>query len=117
MHNGLPLLDFHSLSVRLALRAMEVVREADLATGGLVVITGRGRHTGGHSKLRAAVIDWLDAHQATAVLTWSPIDPGRLEVVFDAERVRSARPGMGLLFWLFVLLLLLAIGAVVLDRL
>ena len=115
--NGLPLLDFHALSVRLALNALEVACDTDLATGGVVVITGRGRHTGGHSKLRTAVMAWLDERQESGDLAWRVLDPGRLEVVFDQERVRGARPGMGVLFWLFVALLLLAIAAVVLNRL
>jgi hypothetical protein len=106
MVDGLVAVDLHGLSVKLGLRALEILLEADLAGGGFIVITGRGNHTGGRSKLKDAVA----ARLSEASVAFHPRGPGRFEVVGDAERVRRARPGMGLLFWLFVALLLLAVA-------
>jgi hypothetical protein len=111
--NGLPCVDLHGLSVRLGLQVVQTVSAGALQTGGAVLITGRGNHTGGRSKLREAVLAHLDEHQ----IPFRPLGPGRVELILDAERVRAARPGMGLLFWLFVLLLLAGVVAAVLNRL
>ena len=47
----------------------------------------------------------------------SKADVVRIWVVLDEDRARKARAGMGLLFWLFVALLLLGLVAAVLNRL
>lgn len=109
--DGLPLIDLHGLSVRLGLEVVEIVLAADLATGGVLLVTGRGRHSGGRSRLREAVIGKLEDNEVPFVLP----SPGRVRVVLDETRYRRSRPGMGLLFWLFVVLLLLAVGATLLD--
>ena len=109
--NGLPVIDLHDLSVRLALEVIAIAQGLSLSTGGYILITGRGRHTGGHSKLRKAVLADLEERVDAEGLTFKPLDPGRIEVVCSAERVKSARPGMGLLFWLFVALLIAGILA------
>ncbi len=114
--NGLPTVDLHSLSVRLALEVVHAVLESDLECGGAVLITGRGRHTGGHSKLKNAVLAELERHQSTGRIAVRPLGPGRTEVIVDEARVRQSRPGMGLLFWLLMGLLALAAAAVVLNR-
>jgi len=108
---GLPVIDLHDLSVRLALDTLESAIELDLSTGGLVLITGRGNHTGGRSKLRDAVMHALRERAESGQLVFHPLGPGRVEVVLDSERRSRARPGMGLLFWLFVALIALAIAS------
>jgi hypothetical protein len=114
--NGLPGIDLHDLSVRLAREAIDQALEADLECGGFVVVTGRGRHTGGHSKLRTAVLAELEIRQQREELVARPLGPARIEVIVSEERVRAARPGMGLLFWLFAALLLAAVVATVVNR-
>ncbi len=103
---GLPTVDLHDLSVPLALDAVERIVALDLNCGGVVLITGRGRHTGGRSRLRDAVLSRL--HQRGIPAT--PRGPGRVEVVLDPRRLHAARPGMGLLFWALVALLVVAMG-------
>lgn len=103
---GLPAVDLHDLSVRLALEVVRQLLEHPPPQGGWVVITGRGRHTGGRSRLRDAVEARLAEEAAAGALRFYPQGPGRFTVVYDEEAVRAARPGMGLLFWLFVALLL-----------
>jgi hypothetical protein len=98
--DGLPLIDLHDLSVRLALDAVNAALALDLGTGGLVLVTGRGRHGGGRSPLRDAVQQALSARG----LQVAPRGPGRLEVVVSPDRAKGARPGLGLLFWLVVAL-------------
>ncbi|MEZ4317360.1 MAG: Smr/MutS family protein [Myxococcota bacterium] len=109
--NGLPLVDLHDLSVRLALDAVRRTLDAELDTGGCTFMTGRGKHTGGHSRLRAAVEGELLQRQSAGACRVRPVGPARFEVVLSEDRVRTARPGMGLLFWLFVALLGLAVFA------
>lgn len=108
---GLPAIDLHDLSVRLALETLETACRAQPSTGGVVLITGRGRHSGGRSRLREAVRSQLEGLQESGELVFHTPAPGRFEVVFDRERVRASRPGMGLLFWLFAALLMLAVLA------
>lgn len=115
--NGLPLIDLHDLSVALALAVVDVCVEHPPSEGGVVLITGRGKHTGGRSKLRDAVQGRLSPLQEDGDLRFSPVGPGRFEVVFDPEAVRKARPGLGVLFWLFVALLALGIAAAIYNRL
>ncbi|MCA9567964.1 MAG: Smr/MutS family protein [Myxococcales bacterium] len=112
--DGLPLVDLHGLSVRLGLAAVDAALAADLASGAVILVTGRGRHTGGHSKLRTAVLAHLEEQDGVRVV---PRGAARVEVVLDEDRARKARAGMGLLFWLFVALLLLGLVAAVLNRL
>lgn len=104
--NGLACVDLHGLSVRLGTRVVAEALGADLSAGGFVVITGRGNHSGGHSKLRTAV----EAQLREAEVWFAPQGPGRFEVQLDSDRVRAARPGLGLLFWLFVALLVLGLA-------
>lgn len=104
--NGLVCVDLHGLSVRLGRRVVEEALSADLSAGGFVVITGRGRHSGGHSRLRAAIEQQL----SEAGVSFTPQGPGRFEVQLDRDRVRAARPGMGMLFWLLVALVLVGIA-------
>lgn len=115
--NGLPAIDLHDLSVRLALDALRIAIDADLGTGGFVLVTGRGRHTGGHSKLRDAVLDALTERRDRGELAFRPLGPGRVEVVMAEDRVKAARPGLGLVFWLLVALVALAVIAAILNRL
>lgn len=58
--DGRVALDLHDLSVRLALDALGLALALELGTGALVLITGRGNHTGGRSTLRDAVLAELD---------------------------------------------------------
>lgn len=110
---GRPLIDLHGLSVRLALQVVACVVDTPVRTGAVVLITGRGNHTGGRSKLRDAVLNDLRERG----LPFSPRGPGRVEVILDAGRARRSSPGLGLLFWLMVALLILAVIATIVNRL
>lgn len=111
--DGRVLIDLHDLSVGLALDVVERVVEAQPTTGAVVLITGRGKHTGGRSKLREAVLADLQRRG----LRFVPRGPGRVELILDGERARRSAPGLGLLFWLMVALLLLAMVATLVNRL
>lgn len=102
--DGRVALDLHDLSVRLALDAVGRALEVELSTGGLVLITGRGKHAGGRSTLRDAVLAELEGRARRGDLTFHPSSPGRITVVVDAARSRASRPGLGPLFWLVVAL-------------
>jgi len=102
--DGRVALDLHDLSVRLALDAVDLALGTDLQTGGLVLITGRGKHSGGRSTLRDAVLAELDLRAKRGELSFHPTGPGRITIVVDVERARASRPGLGLLFWLVVAL-------------
>ena len=55
-----------------------------------------------------AVLDALAAHES---LTVRPLGPGRVEVIVDEGRARQARPGLGILFWLLVALVIAGVIA------
>jgi hypothetical protein len=80
------LVDLHDLSVALAIRVLDALETADVPAFRLV--TGSGRHTGGRSKLRDAVI------REARSRGWSvtPLGPARLEVVRDARRSPTGGP-------------------------
>lgn len=109
-------MDLHDLSVKLALEVVELLLDRPPEQGGVVLITGRGNHTAGRSKLRDAVQGRLE-RAAEQGVRFAPRGPGRFEVVFDPDSVRKARPGLGLLFWLFVVLLVIGAIAALVKRL
>lgn len=95
--------DLHDLSVPLARRVLQAVEAADV--GALRLITGRGRHTGGRSKLRDAVI--ADARERGWHVT--EIGPGRVEIVRDPDR-HPIGGGVPIAVW--AVLALVALGLV-----
>lgn len=94
--------DLHDLSVALAVRALEALDAGDVGAARLV--TGSGRHTGGRSKLRDAVI------AAARERGWrvAPIGPARLEVVRDPAR-HPVGGGVPIAVWVVVALVAAAI--------
>jgi hypothetical protein len=114
---GLPVIDLHDLSVAVAVDAAERALDAapGLAAGGVVLITGRGRRSGGVSRLRVAVLE--RARQVAAARGWraGPDGPGRVRVVVDPSRAARAEGGLGPLFWLLVVALILGLAAVLLG--
>lgn len=110
--HGLIELDLHDLSVPLALEAVGLLIEAAPETGAAVLITGRGKHSGGVTRLRDAVQADLEARGLPCV----PRGPGRLQVTWDAAAAGRSATGGGLLLW-FVGLAGLAGAAATLWRL
>jgi hypothetical protein len=95
--------DLHDLSVALALRVLGALDAGDVGAARLV--TGSGRHTGGRSKLRDAVI------AAARERGWrvSPVGPARLEVVRDPAR-HPFGGGVPLAVWLVLALVLASLA-------
>ena len=117
---GVPTVDLHGLSIRLgeqvAQTLLPMVQEFDAAA--LQFITGRGRHTGGVSRLKEAVNLHVLAAARTNGWTASPRGPGRILVVADASKAPSAATGrFPLFFWAFVLFVLFAVAAIAYDKL
>lgn len=94
--HGVLTLDLHDLSVRLALEAVERARVAGEDFGGMLMITGRGRHSGGASPLRQAVLEQLQARGEP----YSQPNLGRVEVTWDSRKLSRARGGLGAIFWI-----------------
>lgn len=80
---GWPVIDLHDLSVKLGIAVLDALEKGDVAAARLV--TGGGRHTGGHSKLREAIL----AEARSRGWRVSPVGRARLEVVRDEGRVPS----------------------------
>lgn len=105
---GVPTVDLHGLSISLGVRTTSAALDLlpDLDAAAVQLITGRGRHTGGISRLK----DTVNQHVVTAARengwTVSPRGPGRILVVADASKAPSAATGrLPLGFWFVVLLI------------
>jgi len=104
---GLAVVDLHDLSVRLALRVVEALDDDELLA--VCLITGRGKHVGGHSRLRRSVTEALrELAERRGWATWSR-GPGRLMVAVDAAQVPTEGPSV--LLVLVGALLLVAVFA------
>ena len=104
---GVPTVDLHGLSIPLGERAAQACLEVlpQLNAAAVMFITGRGRHTGGISRLKEAVNSLVVAHARENGWTASPRGPGRILVVADPSRAPSAASGrLPLGFWLVVVL-------------
>ena len=113
-----PVIDLHDLSVRLALDVVAILEAeaSSLESGCVILITGRGRHTGGRSVLRDAVLARLAKNETTLGWRTVPEGPGRVRIEMDDARARASAPGLGALFWGFIALLVGAILAIALYR-
>ena len=116
---GVPFVDLHDLSIRLALEAAEIALDMDLASVGF--ITGRGRHTiDGRSRLREAVHARLAERCQEEGWSFRVLGPGRCVVVLDAARAPSYATG-ALPWWawliiaVFVVLAAIAVGCSVIP--
>jgi hypothetical protein len=93
-----------------------MVPELDAAA--LQFITGRGRHTGGISRLKEAVNLVVLAAARENGWTASPRGPGRILVVADSSRAPTAATGgFPIYFWLFIAFVAFAIAAILYDKL
>ncbi len=99
----MPTLDLHDLNIKWGLRALEVLDEVALESGELRVVTGRGRHTGGVSRLRQAVSGKLGALAEQRGWRVYPDGPGALRVVLDASRVARRPPSLMMVFFVVAL--------------
>ncbi|MFT6160899.1 MAG: hypothetical protein ACJATT_005824 [Myxococcota bacterium] len=116
---GVPTVDLHGLSIRLGERAAQallpIVPELDAAA--LQFITGRGRHTGGISRLKEAVNLHVLAAARDNGWTASPRGPGRILVVADPSKAPSAATGgFPIYFWLFIAFVVFAIAAILYEK-
>lgn len=89
---GWPVIDLHDLSVKLGIAVLDALEEGDVAA--VRIVTGSGRHTGGHSKLRQAI------EQEARERGWrvSPVGRARLELVRDEGRIPSPWGWLGALW-------------------
>lgn len=118
--HGVPVVDLHDLSVRLGLEVVDSVERlgADLPSGGLVLITGRGRHTAGLSPLRREVEQALRELAARQGVQIRPQGPGRFQVTLDPSKMPAGAYGTPpAIFWLFLAAVTAAVAAIALDAL
>ena len=116
---GVPFVDLHDLSIRLALDAVDIGVELKLPCIGF--ITGRGRHTiDGHSRLREAVHGHLNELAIENAWSWRVLSPGRCVLVLDPSRSPTYATG-ALPWWAkliiaeFIVLAAVALGASVIP--
>ena len=117
---GVPAVDLHGLSIPLGEQAAwaAIGELGALQAGAVMFITGRGRHTGGISKLKEAVNLLVITEAREQGWSVSPRGPGRILVVADASRAPSAATGrLPLGFWAVVVLAILGAIAAVWNRL
>jgi hypothetical protein len=106
LEGSLPVVDLHDLSVKLGRDAVRIVAETpELEAGAAALVTGRGNHTGGRSRLRDAVAGTLGALRQEQGLQSRPSGPGRFVLVLDEERYVAQSGGLGVWGWLLVALL------------
>lgn len=103
--DGVVTIDLHDLSVPSALEAVQRAIATPLASGGLVLVTGRGRHSGGVSKLRRAVHQALIERAEAGELAVAERGPGRLLIIWDHAAI-ARQSGLGWVVWLVFALLL-----------
>jgi len=92
--------DLHDLSIKLALRAVELAAADEIQSGAVHFVTGRGRHSiDGRSRLREAVSEAL--LELSEENHWGVREPrpGRLTLITDAELAPVAAKG-GLEWWM-----------------
>jgi hypothetical protein len=91
-----PTIDLHDLNVKLAVAAVEAIVDVapSCASGGLVLVTGRGTHSlGGRSDLHDAVASALDRHCRSNGWQWRAGRAGRLVLVTDEARAPAILTG------------------------
>lgn len=101
-----PVVDLHDLSIKLGLEVVErvVATAADLESGAVHFVTGRGRHTiDGRSRLREAVGEAL--LEATEEREWGLREPqaGRITLIVDMDATPAAAKG-SLDWWVWAIL-------------
>ena len=103
MEHGAPTVDLHDLSVKLGCEAVEIAaRLAPTgATGAVLFIVGRGKHSvDGESQLAASVAEALAKLEAAHGWSYRPQSRGRLVLLTDEARAPSALSGrLGVGFW------------------
>ncbi len=108
---GVPFVDLHDLSIKLALQAVDIAIEQELPA--VAFVTGRGRHTiDGRSRLRDAVHEHLAGLCAERGWSWRILGPGRCVVVLDPARASSYATG-ALPWWTKLLIAAFAVLAVI----
>ncbi len=104
---GVPFVDLHDLSIRLAVEAVDIAAEMDLPSVGF--ITGRGRHTiDGRSRLRDAVHERLTELCEEEGWSYRILGPGRCVLVKDPSRAPTYATG-ALPWWIKLILVLMAV--------
>ncbi len=105
MEGETPVVDLHDLSLRLGVAVVDTleVLGPELQCGEIRLITGRGRHTGGVSRLRDAVFGALRDVAGRKGWEVRQDGPGRLHLVLDPELVAARRTSP--LVWLLVAVL------------
>ncbi len=107
--DGLPILDLHDLSSKLARRAVEIsAGEArDLRAAAVGYITGQGKHSKGMPVLGKVVTDAVAARIRADGGRLRPLGPGRLVYIQDPARApRRATGQLGLGSWLIIAMIL-----------
>ena len=112
---SLPLVDLHDLKAGPARRAVRQILAHPAEAGGVVFVTGRGRHTLGASPVLKKVVEkeLRKACQRQPEWLYRPMGPARWMWVSDREKVLGTRGCLSQLasaWWVAVLLGLLALG-------
>jgi len=110
---GMITVDLHDLNAALTKSVVALVAEfaLDLQSGGIIFVTGQGRHSVGLPVLRQVVQGSLVRLERSHGWRQRDIGPGRVLLVVNEERVPSRyREGTPLWVMLFFVVFLLALG-------
>ena len=111
--DGMITIDLHDLNAALTKSIIAVITElaTDLKSGGIILVTGQGRHSVGLPVLRQVVVGSLVRLERSHGWRQRDIGPGRVLLVVNEDRV-PARYREGTPLWVvaFFVVFLLALG-------
>ena len=113
VENGVVIIDLHDLNAALTKKVLAAVTEraAELDNGGLIFITGRGRHSVGLPVLNQIVLGTLVRYEHQYGWRQRDLGAGRLLLVVDEDRIPKHYQGHTPL-WIPLFFLIFAVALV-----